>query len=120
MDANESPAQCAVRELREETGYTASSDEADVMVGPKLWNDPGMVATTVRMVHVVVDVAREENKEGNLKKSLEGGEFTEVFTVGVKELAQRCRQWDEEGLAVDARVGGLAEGVEMAARLALR
>lgn len=108
------------------------------MVGPKLWNDPGMVRTSVRVVRVVVDLDDNNggggvgggNKKlwdemmqrggGILPRQGEdgtGGEFMEVFAVRLADLPRRCREWDERGVAVDARVGGLAEGWEMAVNL---
>ena len=66
------------------------------------------------MVHVNVDMSLPENKE--LKPELEENEFIECFSVPLKDLAARCKQLEEEGFGIDARVGTLAEGIEIARR----
>ena len=44
---------------------------------------------------------------------LEPDEFIECFTVPLRSLWQVCRDLEKEGYAIDARVGGLAEGFEI-------
>ena len=60
VDGNESAEQAAERELLEETGYhgTARPQETSFI----MFNDPGFCNTNLRMVHVDVDLEREENK----------------------------------------------------------
>ncbi|KAL9043336.1 MAG: hypothetical protein Q9214_003470 [Letrouitia sp. 1 TL-2023] len=98
VDAGETAAEGAVRELREETGY----------------HDPGFCNTNLNMVHVNVDVALPENQ--NLKTELEENEFIEVFSLPLRELYSQCKKLEDEGYAIDARVGTLAEGIELAKR----
>lgn len=69
------------------------------------------------MVHVNVDMALPENQ--NLKTELEENEFIEVFSLPLQELYSQCKKLEEEGYAIDARVGTLAEGIELAKRWAL-
>ena len=64
------------------------------------------------MVHVNVDMALPENQ--NLKPELEENEFIEVFSTPLKDLYSACKQLEKEGYAIDARVGTLAEGIEIA------
>lgn len=64
------------------------------------------------MVHVAVDMSKEENK--NPKPELEAGEFIECFTVPLKKLCDECKRLEKEGFAIDARVATLAEGIEIA------
>ena len=66
------------------------------------------------MVHVKVDMSQPENQ--NLKPELEENEFIEVFSAPLENLYATCMQLEKEGYAIDARVGTLAEGIEIAKR----
>ena len=79
-----------------------------------MFNDPGMCNTNLQMVHVKVDMSKAENQ--NLKPELEENEFIEVFSVPLATLYQECKNLERQGYAIDARVGTLAEGMEMARR----
>lgn len=60
----------------------------------------------------------EENR--NPKPQLEPGEFIECFSVPLRDLYKECRRLEGEGFAIDARVGTLAEGIEVAMQWKLR
>lgn len=64
------------------------------------------------MIHVSVDMNRPENQE--LKPELEDSEFIECFSVPLTRLYAECQRLESEGFAIDARVGSLAEGIEVA------
>ncbi|OAA79747.1 MutT/nudix family protein [Akanthomyces lecanii RCEF 1005] len=113
IDAGETPEQAAVRELREETGYVGVVTETS----PVMFNDPGFCNTNLRMVHVAVDMALPENQ--NPQPQLEDDEFIEVFTHPLKDLWALCQKLEAEGVAIDARVGTLAEGVLLAQQFKL-
>ena len=66
------------------------------------------------MIHVSIDTSLSENQLENLKPELEENEFIEVFSVPLKELWSECQRLEGEGYAIDARVGTLAEGIEVA------
>lgn len=66
------------------------------------------------MVHVNVDMSNPKNQD--LKPQLEDNEFIETFSVPLKDLYEECKKLEKEGYAIDARVGTLAEGVELARR----
>lgn len=76
--------------------------------------DPGFCNTNLNMVHVNVDMSLPENR--NLKPELEENEFIEVFSTPLKNLYAECKRFESEGYAIDARVGTLAEGIEVARR----
>ncbi|KAI5820979.1 NUDIX hydrolase domain-like protein [Pyronema omphalodes] len=109
VDANETAEECALRELYEETGYRGEISETEKSC--LMFNDPGMCNTNLHMVHVKIDLTKEENK--NPKPQLEENEFIECFTVPLKDLYAECRRFEKEGYAIDARVGTLAEGFEL-------
>lgn len=110
LDAGETLEQAAVRELKEETGYVGVVTQSS----PLMFNDPGFCNTNLKMIHVTIDMKNPENQ--NPKTDLEENEFIEVFTVPLKDLWEHCKRLEGEGYAIDARVGTLAEGIEIAQR----
>ncbi|KAJ5107829.1 hypothetical protein N7456_004504 [Penicillium angulare] len=108
IDAGETPEQCAVRELKEETGYVGVAEQTS----PVMYNDPGFCNTNLNMVHVQVDMSLPENQ--NPKPELEENEFIECFSVPLSSLFEAMKQLEQKGYAIDARVGTLAEGIELA------
>ncbi|KAJ5280173.1 hypothetical protein N7478_005545 [Penicillium angulare] len=108
IDAGETPEQCAVRELKEETGYVGVAEQTS----PVMYNDPGFCNTNLNMVHVRVDMSLPENQ--NPKPELEENEFIECFSIPISSLFEAMKQLEQEGYAIDARVGTLVEGVELA------
>ncbi|KAK8072304.1 hypothetical protein PG996_005652 [Apiospora saccharicola] len=53
------------------------------------------------------------------KPQLEDDEFIEVFTTPLKDLWAECKLLEAEGYAIDARVGTLADGIEIAKQFKL-
>ncbi len=66
------------------------------------------------MIHVTIDLSLPENQ--NPQPDLEDNEFIETFSVPLKDLWQECVKLEQQGYAIDARVGTLAEGIEFARR----
>ncbi|RDW62337.1 hypothetical protein BP6252_11770 [Coleophoma cylindrospora] len=110
IDAGETAEQAAVRELKEETGYVGVVSQSS----PVMFNDPGFCNTNLKMVHVTIDMSDPANQD--LKPELEENEFIEVFTVKLANLWEECTKLEKEGYAIDARIGTLAEGIEIAKR----
>jgi 8-oxo-dGTP pyrophosphatase MutT (NUDIX family) len=110
IDEGETAEECAVRELKEETGYVGVALESS----PVMFNDPGFCNTNLRMVHVTIDMSHPSNQPDTLKTELEENEFIEVFSVPIAKLWEECQRLEKEGYAIDARVGTLAEGMELA------
>jgi ADP-ribose pyrophosphatase len=67
------------------------------------------------MVHVTIDMSLPENQD--LKPELEDSEFIEVFTVPLTDLFDELKKLEGQGYAIDARIGTLAEGIELAKQL---
>lgn len=130
VDAGEDAETCAVRELKEETGYIGKVMQGQLGKTPIMFNgmtlrahagrkeilidclDPGFCNTNLNMVHVTVDMNDPQNQ--NLKPELEENEFIECFSVPLTSLYAECRRLEDQGYAIDARVGTLAEGIEVA------
>lgn len=70
------------------------------------------------MVHIRVDMTLPENQ--NPKPELEDSEFIECFTVPLAGLFGETKKLESQGYAIDARVGTLAEGIELARTLKLQ
>jgi ADP-ribose pyrophosphatase len=66
------------------------------------------------MIHVTVDLSLPENQDP--KPELEDSEFIETFHVPLDNLWDVCKKFEQDGYAIDARVGSLAEGIEYAKR----
>ncbi|RAH47659.1 MutT/nudix family protein, partial [Aspergillus brunneoviolaceus CBS 621.78] len=113
IDAGETVEECAVRELKEETGYVGVAEQTSSV----MFNDPGFCNTNLNMVHVRVDMSLPENQ--NPKPELEDNEFIECFTVPLSTLFEELKRLEREGYAIDARVGTIAEGIELAKRFKL-
>ncbi|KAJ5908106.1 ADP-ribose pyrophosphatase [Penicillium taxi] len=108
IDPNETPEQCAVRELKEETGFVGVAEKTSSI----MYNDPGFCNTNLKMVHVRVDMSLPENQ--NPQPELEENEFIECFTVPLSSLFEEIRKLEKEGYAIDSHVATLAEGIELA------
>ncbi|RPB24298.1 hypothetical protein L211DRAFT_785250 [Terfezia boudieri ATCC MYA-4762] len=113
IDAGETPEECALRELQEETGYYGQivKTEDGMERSCMMYNDPGFCNTNLHFIHVKVDLMDPRNKKPEPK--LEENEFIECFTVPLRDMWQICRDLEKEGYAIDARVGTLAEGFEI-------
>jgi ADP-ribose pyrophosphatase len=64
------------------------------------------------MIHMTIDLSHPANQ--NPQPQLEENEFIECFAVPLTDLYTECKRLEAEGCAIDARVGNLAEGVEIA------
>ncbi|KAF3940961.1 hypothetical protein ABW19_dt0206940 [Dactylella cylindrospora] len=114
IDAGETPEECAIRELQEETGYygTLAKGDDGGEVSCLMFNDPGFCNTNLNFVHIKIDLTDPRNQ--NPVQNLEENEFIECFTVPLDELWETCRKLEQEGCGIDARVGTLAEGFRVA------
>lgn len=83
-----------------------------------LSTDPGFCNTNLTMVHVRVDMSLPENQ--NPQPQLEDNEFIECFSVPLASLFEETKKLEAEGYAIDARVGTLAEGIELVRKLGLK
>lgn len=87
LDAAESRWQCAVRELREETGYLASE-----------WAHAGVIHPLIAYSTEVIDVWFARGLVPG-ERQLDSGEFLEVFHATPAELLR----WCQSGIVTDAK-----------------
>lgn len=91
IDAGESVDVAALRELKEETGYSGKI----VSKTPTIFNDPGFTNTNLSLVTVEVDITAPENQ--NPQTALEENEFIECFKVPLKSFAEEMEKLAEQG-----------------------
>lgn len=86
IDAQETPEQAALRELREETGYVGEACKTAPRVSRPVCMSPGVTDESVHVVVVMVDLDNPYNQ--NPKPNLEEGEFIRLKRVELKEGIQ--------------------------------
>jgi ADP-ribose diphosphatase len=104
VDANETVEEAALRELKEETGYSGRI----IDVSPVIANDPGM--STSNMQFAIVEVQLKEG-EPMPEQHLDEGESIERIVVPLSKLFDKVTQFSNEGKIVDARLYHWAAGV---------
>lgn len=110
LDAGETPLQCAIRELHEETGYVvAEKDHVDS--SEILFNDAGFTNTNLVSVMVEIDMNLPENK--NPIPNLEENEYIETFMVDLDKLPEELVKLSEKGYRIDSKVGSVAAGIKL-------
>jgi ADP-ribose pyrophosphatase len=77
----------------------------------------GFCNTNLNVVHISVDMRDPHNQ--NPTPQLEEDEFIECFSVPLTDLYAEYRNLASQGFGIDARVGTLAEGIELARRWSL-
>ncbi len=113
VDAGETPEQAALRELKEETGFTA---HAAHVCFPCCFNDPGLTDANMVAVKVVIDGDSPENL--NATPSFQDGEHIEKMLVPFATLYEELLRLKDDGNALDARLLSLAYGLSMGMSMA--
>src|SRR5208282_2994260 len=97
IDANESPQEAAVRELREETGYSGRV----LSVSPTIASDPGMSTANMQLAMVEVRLNEEDEEP---EQHLDDGEHIQRVVVPLDELYERLMSYSkEEKMVVSAK-----------------
>ncbi|QDZ25156.1 ADP-sugar pyrophosphatase [Chloropicon primus] len=108
VDSGETPAEAALRELREETGLVGKATRES----PVVFSDPGMSSANMKLVEVVVDMDDTRNQVPT--QELDEGEDIKVHYVSADKLGQELQSLSEsEDLAIDARLYAVAFGQDL-------
>jgi ADP-sugar pyrophosphatase/8-oxo-dGDP phosphatase len=99
IDVGETPEQAAVRELKEETGYTITTVKN---VSPPSCLDPGAEDSTMRILSVEINGDDPVNQSP--KPNPEETEFIEVLLIPLSQLMYRISEFATAGHTVDSRV----------------
>lgn len=111
VDKGETIEEAALRELKEETGYTGTVEHP---ASPALAGDPGMTSATLSNVFVAVDADAPENQDVSPSNEVDSGEQTNVHLVDLNQLAVTCEAYAKAGGSVDSRLYALALGMGIA------
>ncbi|TPX38961.1 hypothetical protein SeLEV6574_g07487 [Synchytrium endobioticum] len=106
IDADETAEQAAVRELREETGFSGKA----VMASSIICTDPGMSNANMQFVTVEVDRTLPENKVPTPQP--DDGEHIELHIVPLRGLVKTLKDFQIRGFSICARLYHFAEGLE--------
>lgn len=106
VDVSESPSEAAIRELKEETGFTGILKHKSPVVGL----DPGASNNVVTLVTVEIDGDDPHNQSP--KPKLEPTEFIETKIVQLCNLLLQLNEFAEDGDIIDSRVYSYAIALE--------
>lgn len=107
VDPEDTIEECALRELKEETGYVGVIRKKSRTV----WSDPGLSDANCVIVWVDVDMEKEENKVP--VPHWMDNEVIEVVSVKSSELEETMEKWLKQGYLIDAKVQTFLIGVNM-------
>jgi len=109
VDANETAVDAAVRELKEETGFEATKDDV-TYVGPMTGADPGLTASTMKLVTISLTFPESETSVPSPQQSLDEGEFILKRVVEIDKLHGILEEYAAQGVIIDARLHHFAAG----------
>lgn len=98
IDPGETPEAAALRELKEETGYTAHI----VSMSPVVFNDPGITNANMMLCICDIDLDLDVNKD--VKQDCHDGEDIETLWAPHQGLLEFLLQKRDESTEIDARL----------------
>ncbi|WFD35720.1 ADP-ribose diphosphatase [Malassezia cuniculi] len=112
-EGDEGARRAAIRELREETGYTAS---AEVQVSTEMVSDPGLTGANMKLCTVEISLADDAPEP---VAEPDEGEYIERHLVPLATLSESLAAFSRAGYAVDARLAHFAHGLALANRMTI-
>ena len=106
VDDGEDEATSAIRELREETGFEGIVTH----ISPIVYSDPGLSNASMRYVFMKIDGDLGSNQQPVAIP--DDGEIITVHRVPVKKLLDEVEAFRDKGFEIDARLYGLALGLQ--------
>lgn len=108
IDEGETVESAALRELKEETGYTAHI----VSMSPIVFNDPGI--TNANMMLCICDIDLDLDANKNVQQDCHDGEDIETLWAPHQDLLEFLLQKRDESTEIDARLLMYAMGFHQA------
>ena len=96
INPGEDPKEAAIRELKEETGYTGTVEYCS----PRVFTSPGLSSEFVHLVRMSVDLEAQDDIATHFDES----EYIETYLVGQDELADFIHKAEAEGCGVDMKI----------------
>ena len=102
IDADETPEQAALRELREETGYVGEACTIPPVVSPLVCMSPGLCDETVKCVVVTVDLDNPYNDPNGalFEATPDEGEHIKVHRVSLRDGFQKLLDQGNSPMAI--------------------
>eukprot|EP00033_Pygsuia_biforma_P004157 GCRY01004561.1.p1 GENE.GCRY01004561.1~~GCRY01004561.1.p1 ORF type:complete len:209 (+),score=44.53 GCRY01004561.1:110-736(+) len=110
IDEGESAAEAAVREMKEETGYTGQITKLSTPVTMEC----GMSNANAIMVSMAIDFSAPANQTAHTQTDFDPGEFVVTHVVSFKNLRAHLHEHISLGAVVDSRVEAFVQGLELA------
>ncbi len=103
IDPGETPAEAALRELKEETGYTGKI----IRIFSNTYPSPGMSEETISLVRMVIDPAEQKD----LRTDFDDSESIETFIVNPAEASLFLEEAVKRGDVIDSKVQAFFTGL---------
>ena len=112
VDEGETLEEAALRELKEETGYTG----VVTTITPIIFSDPGLSTSGFSYVFVDVDLDDPVNHESVVKQALDEGERIDLIRIPISTLHETLTSMISDNVKVDAKCFSLAMGMSMGSK----